>query len=183
MASIAFFGAQPLRVASAIDLWPIPLVGVLVAVSSHMVLRDWRRSLAVLLSSALAVQVGVWAFAHAGVPVSSATLATLLIVVAIVFALQLSDAQEASGVIATEDDAAAGSERAIETKAMPVCVASVVGIQAMLPFGGGDLPTWDCCAVTIAAAAISAVLFQPAIVITIEGLVPRAATIAARYRL
>jgi hypothetical protein len=154
-----------------------------VAASSYAVLRDWRRCLAVLLSVALAAQAAIWLFARGGLAITSKTQAELLIAVSAIYALQLFDAQEASGAIATEEDAIAGSERAIETGALPVCVAGFVGAAAMLPGGGSDLSTWACCGIAILAGVVCAVLFQPAIAITIESLVPRAATIAARYRL
>jgi len=183
MGAMAFFGTRPLHLGAAISVWAIPLVAAPVAASSYAVLRDWRRCLAVLLSVALAAQAAIWLFARGGLAITSKTQAELLIAVSAIYALQLFDAQEASGAIATEEDAIAGSERAIETGALPVCVAGFVGAAAMLPGGGSDLSTWACCGIAILAGVVCAVLFQPAIAITIESLVPRAATIAARYRL
>jgi hypothetical protein len=181
--AIAFFGAKPLFVPTATGFWPIALVVLLAAATSFAVLRDWRRCLAVLLSAASAIQIAIWPVARAGAALTSTTAVDSLTVVSIIFVLQLFQAQEASGAIATEDDAVAGFERAIETRAMAVCVAGAVGIAALLPFSGRDLTTWGCCAVGILAGVASAVLFQPAIAITVESLVPRAATIAGRYRL
>jgi hypothetical protein len=129
------------------------------------------------------VQVAMWLFARDGLAITATTVVALLVAVSIIFALQLFTAQQASGAIATEDDTIAGFERAIEAKAMPICIAGFAGVAAMLPDSGGNVSIWACCGTAILAGAVCAILFQPAIAITIESLFPRAATIAARYRL
>jgi hypothetical protein len=177
--AIAFFGRAHLT--GSIGLWRIGVFFLLAMASSFAVLRDWRRSLAVLLATAWALQMGIWSVVRTNLAMAPAPLAACLIALVIVFVLQLFVAQDCCGDILTEDDAVAASERAMESRAMTVSVAALTGLAAVLPFDRSAVAL--CFSVTLAAGAVAAVLFQPAIAIAIESLVPRAATIAARYRL
>ncbi len=179
--AIAFFGATHL--VFPFGIWAPIFIALPAIVSSYAVLHDWRRSFAVLLSTTLAAQIGLWSLARMGVAIGPSTQIVLLVAVCIVFALQLFVANEACQAIATEDDVVASSERSIETKAMAVCVAGLAGIAATLPFAWSAPGAWSCFAVAVFGGAVSAIVFQPAIAITIESVLPRAATVAARYRL
>jgi hypothetical protein len=181
--AIALFGSRSSNLLSQIGMAPPILVSAVVLVSSYALLRDWRRSLAVCLSAVLPVLVGLWALARLGATLEPPIEGPLLVAVSIGLLLQLSIAREAGGAIVTQDDAVAGSERAMELQAMPVCVASLAGTIAIVMFIIGAPDMWIPFSVATLAAALSTILFQPAIAITIESLIPRAATIAARYRI
>ena len=175
--AIAFFGSAP----GSIGLWRPAAFALLAMASSFAVLRDWRRSLAVLLATAWALQMGVWIVVRMSIAMTPASLAACLIALVVVFALQLFVAQDSCRDILTEDDAVAASEHAMESRAMMVTIAALAGLAAVLPFDRSAVAV--CFGVTLAAGAVAAILFQPAVAIAIESLVPRAATIAARYRL
>jgi hypothetical protein len=178
--AIATFEMRPLWVASTINSWTAGSFAAVAMAASYSVLRDWRRSLAIVLSMLPPLLIGLWVISRSRAPATSATGSTLFIVASIIFSLQLFVARAASRGLQTEDDVIAGSERAIETKSMAVCIAGVITVASTLTVGWG---AWFVCCVVVVAGAISAVLFQPAIAITIESLAPRAATVAARYRI
>jgi hypothetical protein len=183
LASIAYFGARQARHSPAIDLWFILAVCALCAAASYAVIRDWRRSFATIGSLALAASVGVWVAARAGVEASQIAEAMWLSAILTGLILQIFAAQEATLQIIVEDDVVAGSERALELRAIPVGVISTFAIIVVLLFLWSDLRLWAVFAVTLIANAITAAVIQPAIAITVENLFPRAATVAARYRI
>jgi hypothetical protein len=183
LSAIAFFGMSPLHFGAAIGFWPVSIVAGAVIVSSCVVLRDWRSSLSVVLSTALATHVSLGAVVMAGVPAASMTPAVLFAAVSLVFAFQLCVAQEALDTASREHDVMSGSEHAIETNAMAICIACLTGLAAALPFGWGGFAWWICFSAVLIAGAVAAVIFQPAITITLESLLPRPETVALRYKL
>ena len=153
------------------------------------VLRDWRRSLAVTICTALATLFGIWWALRAGVESSPSVTTVEGWACAIGLLLQLCIGIGIGiGIGAacdplTEDDAVAASEQAIESRSLPAVVAGSVAIAAAgvslwhTPFA------WLGFAVSVAAAMASAIVFQPAFAIAIEALIPRRGTLSARYRL
>ncbi|MGD0192912.1 MAG: hypothetical protein ABSD74_19415 [Rhizomicrobium sp.] len=183
LGAIAYFGARQTRHFAMIDLWFIPAVGVVSLAAVYAVIRDWRRCLSVTGSLALAVVVGIWVAAKLGLSAAPVVEAMWLSSILLCLILQTFVAQEAALDIVTEDDVVAGSERGLELRAVTLCTVSALAAAVALPFLWSVLAIWATFALTLLANTIAAVVIQPAIAITIENLFPRAATVAARYRI
>jgi hypothetical protein len=183
LGAIAFFGVKSHAHALPGHTLPVALSCVVSACAGYLAVRDWRRCVAIGVSLVLAFAAGAWVAAQMRLGLAPMLEGDFLTAAPILLALHVFVAQEAVPDIETEDDAVAGSERAIETKSMAVCVAGLAGIFAALLFGMNAPAVWIADSALVLIGAATAIMFQPAIAITIENLVPRAATIAARYKI
>lgn len=180
LSAIAFFG-EGLR-SVALTVW-LPLgTGVLAAVLvCHLVLHDWRRSVACLLSL---IPVMLISFLPPNSGPSSAgaiPFAALSAITASVI-FQLVMLVKPAKAIQTSDELSVALESAIETRAVVVCAACAAGFLSSLALLWKHAGATLCFDVTVLAGAVSAILVQPAITVAIDHLMPRSGTLQTRYR-
>lgn len=184
LSAIMIFGAKaPQALVTGSFGIALLVTAAVMASSSWAALSDWRRSLAVLMAAGLANLAAIWMFFAKATALTLHAILFLSAANAIGLAIQLLIGVAAASDLSTEDDVVSGSECAIETRSLPAIAAGVAGIAATLVLIPDASVLWATFAVSVAASACSAIVFQPAFAITLEGLWPRKATIAERYRL
>jgi hypothetical protein len=183
--ALAFFGAKTLEVTPAIahSAMQIPVAAVAIAAvlaAGAVASRDWRRAIGVLCAVGLADAVGAWGYARAGVALTGLTWLALLQLLGVAGVLVLLVANAARA--RPGEDTSAASARALTSKAGAVVAASASAIAILLPLSVGLRGEAIALAVAMLFAGLGAILFQPAVTIAVESLIPRRSTIAARYR-
>lgn len=137
-------------------------------VAALALLRDWRTALSVLLTLALAVLLSFWLVSHA-LP-SAAGIVSLAIYVL---------PWRGAAFVRHGDDAGTAVLRTFEDSGTPIVYALVIAAVALLPFIGKLSAEFFA---TLVVGAVVALVFPAAFAVAIETLVPRRATIEARYR-
>jgi hypothetical protein len=132
-------------------------------------LRDWRYALAALLTFAVAALLFFW------LGVDHGSLSAASIVAVAIYALSWRTAAfERQG-----DDTGTAILRTFEDSGTPVVYALWIAGIAILPFANRASGVFFA---TLIVGAAAALVFPPAFAVAIESLIPRRATIEARYR-
>lgn len=186
LAVLAVFSAKPFLLAASADLLgilPFPATALISMIAVQaIVLRDTRTIAASVLAAVPVVAVTVWFCGRFGGYAVSNIAASGIGVIAGQL-LALSTASVIARHVAEGDDATMAGARMLSRHLVGVVgttCAVVLGFIAVAPLTGALV------VIAIGAVAIgcaSAVLFQPALLVVIETLFPRRATIEARYRL
>ncbi len=157
-------------------VWMIMLLAVLIVTAfTFLFVRNWRRTCAVILSLVPAVLSAFWAIARLRERVD---LVEITVVSLSGLALASFVAAQAMRYRNSGNDTPLASARAMERTSGIVVTAAVAAVFAMAV--GSQSPVVPI--VLLFFSALAAVLFQPAIAVSIETLFPRRETIEARYR-
>ena len=176
--ALGYFGVATLALAPSFHkTWLLAVFATMVAaVVAFLLVRDWRRTGAVVLSLVPVVLLTLWVMARLRTPLDAQSFQVLSVSFLTGFSLVLSVAVQAAHYMRGGNDMAVASARAMERKAAMVVTATVAcAFVACL--------TTIALVVPLLFSAAAALLFQPAIAISIEALFPRRETVAARYRL
>jgi hypothetical protein len=176
LCALGYFGAAGSHIPGG---WRLALFSAaLCAGAAFWVSRDWRRSAAVVLSLMPAVLAALWASNHLHVQLSELSIDHLALVLLGGFVLLLLVASKAAQYARSGNDTGLASARAMERMTGIVLAATLASVLAIT--AGTSDPTVPIVALVL--SAVAAILFQPAVTISIETLFPRRETIAARYR-
>jgi hypothetical protein len=170
---LGYFGSWASHI---VQNWQLALTwAVLCAVAAFWTSRDWRRTIAMVLSLVPVVLMALWTATRLRALVGGGSSA---IVILGGFALVLFVASTAARYARSGNGTAMASARAMERKSGVVVTAALASIFAIAA-GTSNSAVFI---VMFVFSTVAAVLFQPALAISIETLFPRRETIEARYR-
>jgi hypothetical protein len=167
---ISYFGASPGAIGvGPHSLWPVLLSAAIFAAVLWWVSADWRRGLGAFLSLMFVVLPSAWACGACD---------NLVGLVIASFGIIAFLADRSARYVQSGDNMALASEHVIESSAGIVASTTAAAMLIVLIGDKSAMAAF----VAIAASAVSALLLQPALTISIETLFPRRETVMARYR-
>jgi hypothetical protein len=183
--ALGLFGVRALRVSPVFIHSPlqVPIVAAamfIVVAAGAAAARDWRRVIGVVGALGLVDVIGAWGYARAGVALTGTTWLALLQTIGLAGVLILLASN--AGRVEPSEDTSAAIARAVVTRSGPIAMASGLAIMtlALLSF----VLRGEAIALTIvvAFAGLGAIMFQPALTLAVESMIPRRGTVEARYR-
>lgn len=162
---LSCFGIHGLRY--FVSVWfAVPAVLIVAALAA---LRDWRYALAALLTLALATALYFWLAVHHG------SLSAAGVIAIAIYALSW----RAATFVRHGDDTGTAILRTFEDSGTAVVYALWIAAASILPFANKASGVFFA---TLVVGAVVALVFPPDFAVAIESLVPRRATLEARYR-
>ncbi len=181
-AALGFFGAHldAAHNVTRANWLSIAIAFAAVAVASGIVTRDWRRALALFMSIAFVALLGLWIFG--GIPShGTAQIALSLALGASLLSMLRMAVQHRRYAVLPEAANGAGAHAIVTIGSMVIFAAFAVtgflGVWVVAGFVALRV------VLVVLAGCTASLLLYPAICAVLETLLPRRATLAARYRL
>lgn len=181
--ALGYFGAQTLRVAPSLDETPIIIACVAalaIFAAAFALTRDWRSALSVLPVLALTALVALWAMARVHADLDSQSLLWVAQTLAIAAVALLFMAAE-PGRFLGEDRSHAQHLALLRKGASVIFIFLASALILAVQFENMAMIVVQ--AIALLFGCLGALLFQPAIAVALETLIPRKSALEARYRL